>query len=572
MQNIQTEYLEVLLPGFTTLPQAIKNTFQKLPVWDELVCQIGTIEEESKETLLWLFTNINSTEVKRRLDNLKPHYEEAFQPMLKAIQLERYPFLTFLQQNHIDLENSTPQQIAEHINRLKTDYFRYRFASIPFLGPNEECLNFWNDHFEIPPENINSIEALHQWITNLEVSILEDWIFTKINAAIGNLLPNSHELFYKIKTLSQNISKKPQQEEILKPLVEFIQNHLSHGALECKAPELEQAQTTLSQMFNDILGALSKNLPHEVAEIADVHAIIQASGFSTQNEYSHLAILDFVNYIKYTEEIKNLKTISSAFIRPLLPLYWELLYVSKQPKNIFNIIRLIMPLVLLTAYLIAIETLFNTVPALIALLSILHAPEVAMILTMAISIYVGLVLMSYAYEHLKIAYHYLSNIYYGGQYETPVYQVNSRMEAIFGSVLAQDIRTFYIENMQKLDADIQRLEHEEKNNGLDQRQLEMLQNSQNTRKKMELEWMGIHHLQKLATNTAKAHVKARLQEKIKDKYENFKTMKTSDLNKLSDTIHVNLMATNGSNSLFQPQCLGIKREIESLVAKRNQIV
>ncbi len=571
MHSIQSQYLDILIPGFTSLAPSIKNQFENEELWQELIRQIGIIEEESKRTSWFVFSSINQDQVTQRLNVLKTDFDATFQNIYNAIQIERYPFLKFLKENNTNFLNLAPTELAYRLTQLKMDFFQYRFKNIPFLRENEACLALWNECFEIPIESIDSIETLHECTTILEVNILEHWIFTQINAVIEECLSNSHELFLKIKKLSHNISQNPQQEEILAPLIQDIQHRVSHKLQDFIIPTSEQSSMSIRQMFTDILGTLSDNLPNEVAEIADVHAIIQASGFSTQNEYSHLAILDFVNYIKYTEEIKNIKYISYAFLRPLLPLYWELVYISKQPKTIMNIIRLIMPLVLLTGYLIAIDTLFKTIPALIALLSIVHAPEIAIILTMVIGIYVGLVAMSYGYENIKVAHQYLTNMYYGGQYKTPVYQINKRMQDIFGEELAKDIHIFYIENMQKLDMDIQELEHKEIHSGLDQKGLDILQNNQNTRKKMELEWMGIHHLTKLATDKVKTHVKARLQEKIKEKAEIFKTTKSADLDELSVTIHESVKGNTTSISLFQPKCLKIKSEIENLVALRNSI-
>lgn len=570
MHSIQSQYLDILIPGFNSLAPSIKNQFENEEIWQELIRQIGMIEEESKETYHFWFTKINEEKVQLRLNAVKDDFQVSFQPMLQAIALERYPFLKFLQENHIHFSELTPQQVVQHINHLKTPYFQYRFANIPFLENNQDSLNFWNTYFEIPTEHIDSIESLHECIRILEVTILQNWIFSKIEPVIGPLLRNEEELYLQINKLSQNISQNPQQEEIFQPVIQYIQNQVCQ-TLAYSLPATKQIKATYTQMFRDILGSMIENMPSEIAEIADVHAIIQASGFSTQNEYSHLAILDFVNYFKYTKEIKNFKSISSAFMRPLLPLYWELVYISKQPQNIINIIRLILPLMLLTGYLIAIETLLSTVPSLIALMNILHAPEVAMILTMVISIYVGLVLMSYFYENVKITHQFLTELYYGDRYKTPVYQVNERMQSMFGNNLAQEVRKFYTELMKNLDVKIQELEHQAHHTGLNEQKIQTQKTSEDTRKKLELEWMAVHHLTKYATDKAKEHVKIRLQEQIKEKYEIYKTTKDMDLNVLSDTLHESMLANNASISLFQPKCLNIKNEIEALENLRNRI-
>lgn len=572
MHNINSEYLEILIPGFRSLPSEIKNTFQDHEVWEELIRYIGIFEEESKESH-WFYTKINSEKVKSKLNEIKPYLQSKFKPIVKAIHIERYPFLKFLQQNNIDFDDSTFQQIAEHINLSKQNYFLYRFSNIPFLSSDNNALIFWNEYFEIPIVNLDSIESLHECIRILEVSILENWIFNKIELVLGYLLRNEEELFLQIKKLSHNISQNPQQELILGPVIQNIQNQVSQNlSFSFPAfPVTYPIKATYTQIFKEILGSIIKNMPTEITEIADVHAIIQASGFSTQNEHSHLAILDFVNYLKYTEEIKNIKSISNALIRPLLPLYLELSFISHQPKNIVNIFRIILPMILIATYLIAIETLFKTIPALIALMSMLHAPELAILLVFVVNLYIGLVLLSYTYENLKNIHEILTNLYYNGRYQTPVYQVNERMKTMFKNDLAEKIRDFYTQQMKNLDIKIQKLDHQAKHTGLNEQEIQLRETSQDTRKKLELEWMGIHHLSKYATNKAKDHVKNRLQEKIKEKYEAFNNTRQLDLIALPNFIKNQFTEPMHPISLFKPKCLEIKSEIENLVTLRSRM-
>lgn len=565
MQNFDAQYFEILFPQYLQISAEDRAQLQNSDLFIFLNQWFKDIEAKntSRPTIFNWYPKPNKDQVieniRQKQNNLETYIKKEYIHDWNNILLLQYPYVRFLYQNNPNTLNLSPSELAQQINQQKVNYFRYRFASIPFLEQNEECLEFWEEYFEIPLEDetfFESHETLFKAIQNLEASILEDRIFHKLRLITDD---RSNELFNTIKKITVSIVQNPQQEHI-------FQEYLSHfnQTFNIVIPKKQQAPINLKQMFTELFSSIKSNLPEEIIELSDVHGIIQASGFSTQNELSHLAIFDFVNYIKYTQEIKNVKSITNAFLRPLLPLYWELTYISKQPKTLANILRLILPIVLLNAYLIAIETLLHTLPFLISIMNAIHAPEIAMILTMLISIYVGLVLMSYFYENIKMMHQWMTDLAYGGRYQTPVYQVNDRMKAMFGEENAIQVKDMYTRLMDLLDHQIKDLESQQKKQGLNESDLNTLKHSHDERKILELEWMGAHHLQNFSTDKAKQHVKNRLYQQIEFKYEKFKIAKEEAIQQLPQFINENMVKKPENISLFKPGCLKLKSEIEHL--------
>ena len=185
-------------------------------------------------------------------------------------------------------------------------------------------------------------------------------------------------------------------------------------------------------------------------EMADAHAFIQATGFSTQNETSYLSWVDVYNYTRSRLYIKDAKNDLYRFLNPFRPLFAEWRNISQYETNTARqIIRTLIPLLILVGVVIFVA----------AILSPIVISEAAALLILIPTLYVG-ALMATAYVLTKDRlYHQLRQAYYGGAYAIPEYQVNARMEAGFSNPnTASQVRDVYIEEIKQcraIEADFQ---------------------------------------------------------------------------------------------------------------------
>lgn len=218
-------------------------------------------------------------------------------------------------------------------------------------------------------------------------------------------------------------------------------------------------------------------------EMADAHAFIQATGFSTQNETSYLSWVDVYNYTRSRLYIKDAKNDLYRFLNPFRPLFAEWRNISQYETNTARqIIRTLIPLLILVGVVIFVA----------AILSPIVISEAAALLILIPTLYVG-ALMATAYVLTKDRlYHQLRQAYYGGAYAIPEYQVNARMQAGFSNPnTASEVRDVYIEEIKQcraIEADFQ----QRPQGTLTQSDMTCRKENAGRYDELNLEWYDIH--------------------------------------------------------------------------------
>ncbi|WED43568.1 hypothetical protein [Legionella cardiaca] len=238
--------------------------------------------------------------------------------------------------------------------------------------------------------------------------------------------------------------------------------------------------------------------------LADAHAFIQATGFSTQNESSFLAILDLYNYGRAADQITESKTILSSLFKPFFPLYEEYRDIAFYEKNVYlKILRTTMPLLVIAAFVTLIA----------ALLAPLAIPELAFTVVLIPTLFVGLALAT-KYVALKDhVYKALREAYYGGAFEIPEFQINLRMLTIFkNEVDALAVRNFYIEEIMRCDEIEASYRVREQEGILLQEEIADKKANLLKRHTLSLEWYDIHSNINLGYEQVPKLVLARLEE------------------------------------------------------------
>ncbi|KTD15167.1 hypothetical protein [Legionella hackeliae] len=297
--------------------------------------------------------------------------------------------------------------------------------------------------------------------------------------------------------------------------------------------------TSSSQPQGELLGSLSSLFWHSktvekskefLNKLADAHAFIQATGFSTQNESSFLAIIDIYNYGRTAEQIAETRRIISSILAPFAPLYAEYRDIAFYEKNNYlKILRTVMPLLIVAAFVTLVA----------ALLAPLAIPELAFTVILIPALFLGLALATKYVAIKDNLYKTLREIYYGGPFEIPEFQVNARMAAIFTTEEnAECIRNFYVEELQRCDQ-IEVLFQSKGDDGL-LRQNELEQRKENLvrRHTLCLEWYDIHSNVNLGYEKVPQLVLNRLVETGHREYEALKTTLQKEFPKVEDTITV----------------------------------
>lgn len=273
-----------------------------------------------------------------------------------------------------------------------------------------------------------------------------------------------------------------------------------------------------NELSIDSLSFLWKNPATDKAnkflkKLADAHGFIQATGFSTQNENSFLAILDIYNYARYQEQISDARTILFSLLTPFYPLLNEYKDIAFYEKNNFwKLFRTVMPLIVTVTFIILIATVL--VP--------LVLPDIAFFAAFIPSLLIGLGFATEYVDCKNTIYNSLRQLYYGGPFEIPEFQVNTRLLTAFGTETnAQSVRAFYIEELMlcdELEANLS-LKHQQgilNQEGIDQRKA-----NREKRYQLCLEWYDIHSNKDLSYNQASVIILNRLRQAIEQEHQQF---------------------------------------------------
>ena len=251
-------------------------------------------------------------------------------------------------------------------------------------------------------------------------------------------------------------------------------------------------------------------------KIADAHAFIQATHFSSQNESAYLAILDMYNIGRYREQIAEVKSIGASLLKPFRPLYEEYKNLGLYEKNGYRkAFRALMPIFITVAFIILVSYL----------LAPLALPALAFLAAFIPTLIIGLALAT-AYVSVKNGvYKYLREKWYGGPFEIPEFQVNERIRAAFGTEeKAQKVRQFFIEELKRCDIIEHNYEKKHKQGTLSDEEIEHRIEMQKMRQGLCLEWYDIHSNINLSIDEARLIVLNRLAQTSEKNYLNLTKM------------------------------------------------
>lgn len=171
-------------------------------------------------------------------------------------------------------------------------------------------------------------------------------------------------------------------------------------------------------------------------EMADAHGLIQATGWSTQNENSLLAILDAHNYVRYKSKIAEGHFILRSLADPLYPLFTEYQDIAHREKNVvLKILRTAVPMLITAGFMISMMALMP-----VAL------PELAFVILAIPLLYLGLIASSLYVKTKELTYQSYRHLRYHGDLEKfPEFQLNSNLVDAFGQEKALDVRAYYLQ-------------------------------------------------------------------------------------------------------------------------------
>tara|TARA_Y100001947_G_C10342757_1_gene306139 strand:- start:288 stop:2120 length:1833 start_codon:yes stop_codon:yes gene_type:complete len=305
-----------------------------------------------------------------------------------------------------------------------------------------------------------------------------------------------------------------EQNDYAAQLAEFITHEWSliNQKKDYQSHNIDMSQMTHSVAYNLLTKGIKKSKKF-ANKLADAHAFIQLTGGATQNENSYLVVLDLYNYYRHFETIDEAKNISVKLMKIFLPLYHEYRNLSFYEKNTFwKVYRLVMPLVVVTA-----------VVALVMLaIAPLALPELVLSLAFIPAVITGLYVATLYVRGKDYLYHTLRCRYYGGEFNLPQFQLNTRLTQAFKEQAPQ-VRAFYIAELKKCDALLASFEAGFKAGILDDDALERRKDIGKRRLQLSLEWYDLHSNAELGIDSLPTIVTKRLDETIQASFAELQT-------------------------------------------------
>lgn len=263
-------------------------------------------------------------------------------------------------------------------------------------------------------------------------------------------------------------------------------------------------------------------------KMADAHGFIQATSFSSRNDSTFLSMLDIYNYARHQEQISETRSILASLLSPLLPLYNEYKDIALYEKNPYwKSFRTIMPIILIAAFLILVSVI----------LAPLALPTLAFAAVFIPAFLIGLALSNKYVSVKNDIYKYLREQYYGGPFEIPEFQVNTRMFTAFGTEENADrVRAFYIEELKSCDSLETDFDLKHDRGILTQRDIELRKENMTKRHHLSLEWYDIHSNKDLSYKQASLIVQNRLQQTTDKAYVHLKTTLQGELESIRNSV------------------------------------
>ncbi len=209
----------------------------------------------------------------------------------------------------------------------------------------------------------------------------------------------------------------------LKSVEQKVLDELNKYAYENSSLLTSGISQLFSEFVNDLIGHTDR--------IAQAYQFIQYTGFGSQSDFF---IFDVYSAIRNSGKISEFKQITYGLLKPFHPLFHEYQSIGLYETNEFRkIVRALIPLLIATGVFIAIT----------AVLAPLGLPEIAFMVTLIPSLFIGLGIASVYCKFKDNLYQSFRQYYYGGQYQLPEFKVNERMIFIFGDS-ASIVQNYYI--------------------------------------------------------------------------------------------------------------------------------
>ncbi len=491
------------------------------------------------------------------------------------------------------------QQLEQNLTRAEnkgifTQLYRM-MSTVPDTSSREEYIESAQAYLQYNLRSSKEYRDLVQHIHKIKLkSILQEWALKHVEHLHVDLLQTTTQHHIQVMNLDQfnaehakTLAKKTVTiDEWVERYEASLQDHIKlnisliNGQKPFPNPPVfskKYARESLSSLYSYLLKVRNnqkevKWCADSINKVADAHAFLQATGFATQNETSWLAWFDIVNYFRMAGHIADAKSILSKFTQPFTPLFIEYSKINREQNIVNQIIRTVMPMLILSAAVILVS----------ALLSSFVIPEIAFIFILLPTIYLGLIAASFYVVAKDFIYNGLCQHWYGGQFKIPEYQVSERMKASFGSAeKALKVRDFYVDEISTC---FENEKEYQKQARLSQAEKENREKNTERNRELQLEWYDIHSNPNLSTDATMTITLNRLDIEGRKTCNDLQSALGNELkneipaviHKITDKIRTSVDQTRPLNTeqprfFTRPACFKYREEVERLNTLRVEL-
>lgn len=337
-----------------------------------------------------------------------------------------------------EIEQAERRKSAKREKQLSAfvpSYFLETLKSIDKLREKNPARK-WDD-YTLPPNLINNFARLLRFHLNF---VSEQEIkFTDLKSF------NEHESMHLAEIILNSYKQDKEHFDVLQCFNTYQKHLLTE--LENRITNPKKITQTKETSLTDSLSFLWRNKAVDttgnfIKRWADAHAFMQATSLASQGENWLSFILDTYNTVRFEGTISSTKSFVSSILNPFTPLAREYNDIVEFEKNTaWKFIRILIPILIIVACIILITTFLTP----------LALPELVLIAAFIPEILIGLGMASLYVNFKNDAYQYFREIYYGGAYEIPEFQINNKITEAFGEDDAAAVREFYIKEIELCD-------------------------------------------------------------------------------------------------------------------------
>ncbi|MFC3908723.1 hypothetical protein ACFORL_06485 [Legionella dresdenensis] len=508
-------------------------------------------------------------------------------------------FNHFHQKINYKKEEQLTANLYNHLDKLASELplLNYRFEKSPDITFIDNDITFIDNlyyHFQksSPQEWANSIDYEVRSLTKIFLSV-----FSEVHRSTMNMVNLDHFNEEQAKRLAKKILDAIQNNQTLK-LAEWLEDYEAelHAIVDARL-KLINNQTWHCSELGEAKGLMNSvsylfwnnKLVNEttsfVDKLADAHAFIQATSFSTQNENSFLAILDLYNYYRFAANISETKSIFAGLLSPFMPIYDEYRDIALKERNPYRkAFRSLVPVLITVGVIIAISVALTP----------LALPELAFVAVFIPALIIGLMVTSFYISRKDAIAQSIRQWYYGGKFEIPEFQINMRMERALGEANAIRVRNLYIEAIQKCDDIEAQFASSHKTGQLKAEKLKQRQDNTKLRHQLNLEWYDIHSNINMGYDEVSQVIQRRLKENGDNAYKKLVALEQQEhkaihrcitriVNEIKTIItvpkpqnpnnarEITLKIAHNRDNFFKPQCLPEKQRAEELARLNEDI-